>query len=104
MKGLQSERTRLTWVRTAAVLVAVALGSMGMALRHAAPAWVVVLFAAAVLSGAILLIRTGVRFRRVERVLREGRPLEATPDVRLAWLGTLAVAVGALLLVIAVVA
>ncbi|MFC0863457.1 DUF202 domain-containing protein [Sphaerimonospora cavernae] len=100
-KGLQSERTRLAWVRTAALLAAGALGSAGVALRHEAPAWIVAPFALAALSGAVLLVRTGVRFRRVERAMREGHPLDVTADARLAWLGTLAVVVGALAVVIA---
>ncbi len=100
-KGLQSERTRLAWVRTAALLAAGALGSAGVALSHGAPAWIAAPFALAALIGAVLLLRTGVRFRRVERALRDGHPLDVTADARLAWLGTLALVAGALALVIA---
>ncbi|WP_433500603.1 DUF202 domain-containing protein [Sphaerimonospora sp. CA-214678] len=99
-KGLQSERTRLAWVRTAALLAAGALGAAGVALSHGAPVWVATPFALAALIGAVLLLRTGVRFRRVQRALRDGHPLDVTADARLVWLGTLALVVGALAVVI----
>ena len=53
----------------------------------------------AALCGAVLLARTGVRFRRVQRALHAGRPLDNRADALLAWLGVLAVIGGSLLTV-----
>ncbi|ETK32521.1 DUF202 domain-containing protein [Microbispora sp. ATCC PTA-5024] len=98
--GLHSERTRLAWVRAAAALAACGLGAAGAALRHGVAGAVTVPFVLAALSGAVLLVRTGVRHHHVERALAEGRTLDPGLDVRLAWLGALCVAAGALVLVI----
>ncbi|MEZ0072552.1 DUF202 domain-containing protein [Planotetraspora sp. GP83] len=98
--GLHSERTRLAWVRLGTVLAAAGLGAAGVGLRHHAGEGVTVLFAFAALSGALLLLRTGIRFRRVERALRDGRPLDDTLDARVAWLGVLLLVAGALSLVL----
>lgn len=97
--GLHSERTRLAWVRTGAAMAACGLGAAGIALRHHVPAGSAP-FAVAILAGAILLVRTGVRYREVERALREGRPLDHRLDAALAWLGGLALAGGALAIVL----
>ncbi|NUR90034.1 MAG: DUF202 domain-containing protein [Nonomuraea sp.] len=93
--GLQSERTRLAWVRTAVALSTSGLGGGGLALRHALPLPIPLLFALATLCGGILLVRTGVRFRRVQVALHGGEPLDHGMDVLLAWIGTLGVVAGA---------
>ncbi|GAA0432300.1 hypothetical protein Acor_03360 [Acrocarpospora corrugata] len=92
--GLQSERTRLAWVRTATALATLGLGGGGAALRHDAGPVTGVLFLLAALTGAVLLARTGLRFQRVQRALRDGLPLHDTFDALLAWAGTLAVVAG----------
>ncbi|MEV6980518.1 DUF202 domain-containing protein [Sphaerisporangium sp. NPDC051017] len=101
--GLHGERTLLAWIRTAATLAAGGLGAAGVAGRqfeqfgHGGAA---VPFVLAALCGAILLARTGVRYHRVDRALRQGLPLDARADAVLAWLGVLAVAAGALAFVL----
>ncbi|GAA3155655.1 hypothetical protein GCM10010466_53240 [Planomonospora alba] len=99
-EGLQSERTRLAWVRTATVLAAGGLGLGGMALRAGAGPAVAVLFALAALGGAVLLARTGVRYRRVQEALHAGRPLDERTDALLAWSATLAAVAGSLVFVL----
>ncbi|MFI0418475.1 DUF202 domain-containing protein [Spongiactinospora sp. 9N601] len=100
-EGLQSERTRLAWVRTATVLAAGGLGAAGMVLRSGANPLSVAAFVLATLFGGVLLARTGVRYRRVQRALHEGRPLDHRADAVLAWYGVLAVAAGAAVFVMA---
>lgn len=95
-RGLQSERTRLAWVRTAVMLATGGLGAAGLAVRTGLPPSTAGAFALAALCGGILLIRTGRRFRRVQEALHAGRPLDQRADAVLAWLGTLAVVAGAL--------
>ncbi|MBP2705718.1 DUF202 domain-containing protein [Microbispora sp. RL4-1S] len=99
--GLHIERTRLAWVRAAAALAVCALGAAGGVLRHRVPLATSIPFVAAALCGAVLLVRTGLRDRRVQRALLDGRPLDHGADVLLAWLGALAVAAGALVLIVA---
>ncbi|MEV4563612.1 DUF202 domain-containing protein [Nonomuraea sp. NPDC049419] len=94
-EGLQSERTRLAWVRTAVALSTGGLGAAGVALRSGLPAPAIAAFALAALCGAVLLIRTRRRFRRVQAALHGGRPLDAGLDAIVAWLGTLSVVAGA---------
>lgn len=94
--GLQSERTRLAWVRTAAALATIGLGAGGAAFRQGAGPVTAVLFLAGALAGAVLLGRTGLRYHRVERAMRDGLPLRHGFDTLLAWLGTLAVIAGSL--------
>ncbi|GAA3539584.1 hypothetical protein GCM10022419_019550 [Nonomuraea rosea] len=101
-RGLQSERTRLAWVRTAVALSTGGLGAAGLSLRHGLPALAVVVFALAALCGGVLLIRTGVRFRQVQAALHGGTPLDAWLDVFFAWLGTLSVVAGAFTFVLTV--
>ncbi|MEO3857334.1 DUF202 domain-containing protein [Acrocarpospora sp. B8E8] len=96
MTGLQSERTRLAWVRTAAALATIGLGAGGAALRHGAGPVTGAFFLLAALAGAVLLARTGLRFSRVQRALRDGLPLDDTFDAQLAWAGTLTVIAGSL--------
>jgi putative membrane protein len=93
--GLQSERTRLAWVRTAVLLAAGGLGAAGLVVRAGAHPAVAPAFGLAALCGAVLLIRTGTRFRRVQEALHAGRPLRDQADVVVAWFGVLAVVVGA---------
>ncbi|GAA0913200.1 DUF202 domain-containing protein [Nonomuraea longicatena] len=98
--GLQSERTRLAWVRTGVVMSTVGLGAAGLSVRAGYPPAAAASFAPAVLCGAVLLARTGARFRRYQRALHDGRPLEAGADVLIAWLGTLSVVLGAVFFVL----
>ncbi|WP_188187409.1 DUF202 domain-containing protein [Nonomuraea sp. SYSU D8015] len=95
-RGLQSERTRLAWVRTAVALSTGGLGAAGLAVRSGLPALAVVVFALAALCGGVLLIRTRARFRRVQAALHGGKPLDSRLDAVFAWLGTLCVVAGAL--------
>ncbi|MEU8357804.1 DUF202 domain-containing protein [Nonomuraea sp. NPDC048882] len=101
-EGLQSERTRLAWVRTAVALSTGGLAATGLALRHALPAFAIAGFALAALCGGVLLIRTRLRFRRVQAALHAGRPLDAGLDAVFAWLGTLSVVAGAIAFVVGV--
>ncbi|QYC43461.1 hypothetical protein Nocox_29385 [Nonomuraea coxensis DSM 45129] len=97
--GLQSERTRLAWVRTAVLLATGGLGAAGLALRHDLPVPAGVVFAMASFCGGLLLIRTRARYRRVQAALHGGRPLDHGADVLVAWLGTLCVVTGAIVFV-----
>ncbi|MEU6998623.1 DUF202 domain-containing protein [Nonomuraea sp. NPDC046570] len=97
--GLQSERTRLAWVRTAVALSTGGLGAAGLAVRAGLAAPITAAFALAALCGGILLVRTGVRFRRVQRALHAGDPLDDRFDAQLAWVGTLCVVAGAVVFV-----
>ncbi|MFI7614735.1 DUF202 domain-containing protein [Nonomuraea terrae] len=94
-RGLQSERTRLAWVRTAVALSTAGLGAAGLSLRHGLPEIGAAGFALAALCGGVLLIRTRLRFRRVQEALHAGRPLDDDLDARFAWLGTLCLVAGA---------
>jgi uncharacterized membrane protein YidH (DUF202 family) len=98
--GLQSERTRLAWVRTATLLAVTGLGGAGLALRTGTPAIAMTPFAPAILCGALLLAGTGTRYRRAQEAVGGGRLLDNRLDALIAWLGTFAVAVGALSLVL----
>lgn len=98
--GLQSERTRLAWVRTATLLSIGGLGAAEFGLRSGLPAPVGVAFAFAALCGGVLLARTGSRYLRVQYALHGGRPLDSRLDALIAWLGTLAVAAGAFVLIL----
>ncbi|NUO98804.1 MAG: DUF202 domain-containing protein [Nonomuraea sp.] len=101
-QGLQSERTRLAWVRTGVALSTGGLGAAGLAVRHGLPALATAGFALAALCGGVLLIRTGVRFRRVQQALHGGRPIDAGLDALFAWLGTLSVVMAAFVFVFTV--
>ncbi|GAA3706698.1 hypothetical protein GCM10022224_085270 [Nonomuraea antimicrobica] len=94
-RGLQSERTRLAWVRTAVALSTGGLAAAGLAVRSSLPSVAIAAFAMAAFCGGVLLIRTRLRFRRVQAALHGGRPLGAGLDVVFAWLGTLSVVAGA---------
>lgn len=97
--GLQNERTRLAWVRTATLLAVGGLGGVILAFRGGSPPPTAAVFAIAALCGAALLLRTGSRYTRVQRDLHEFRPLDHGVDGVAAWIGTLSVAVGAFVLV-----
>ncbi|MBT2227242.1 DUF202 domain-containing protein [Nonomuraea sp. NEAU-A123] len=99
--GLQSERTRLAWVRTAVALSSGGLGAMGLSARHGLPPAAIAAFVPAAFCGAVLLLRTGIRFRRVQEALHGGRSVDAGLDALFAWLGTISVAAGALAFVLA---
>lgn len=101
-RGLQSERTRLAWVRMAVALSTGGLGAAGVSFRHGLPALAIAGFAVSALCGGVLLIRTRVRFRQVQAALHAGRPLDAGLDAVFAWLGTLSVVAGALTFVFTV--
>jgi putative membrane protein len=97
---MQSERTRLAWVRTAALLAVTGLGGAGLALRIGTPAIAIIPFAPTVFCGALLLAGTGIRYRRTQEAVEGGRRLDNRLDALIAWLGTLAVTLGALSLVL----
>lgn len=99
-RGLQNERTRLAWVRTAALLAVTGLGAGGLTLRAGAAPPAAVPFGMAAVCGAVLLARTGVRYQRAQRALHAGVPLDHRADALIAWLGTLVVAVGAVVFVV----
>ncbi|GAA2895461.1 hypothetical protein GCM10010517_60210 [Streptosporangium fragile] len=99
-EGLQNERTRLAWVRTAALLAVTALGGAGVVLRSGTSAAAVIPFVPAAFCGALLLTHTGVRYRRVQEALHGGRPLDERADALIAWLGTLSAVVGAAVFVL----
>ncbi|MER7501592.1 DUF202 domain-containing protein [Nonomuraea pusilla] len=101
-QGLQSERTRLAWVRTAVALSTAGLGAAGLALRAGLPPVAVVGFALGALCGGVLLVRTGTRFRRVQEALHGGRPLDHGLDAVFAWFGTLSLVAGACTFVLTV--
>lgn len=94
-EGLQSERTRLAWVRTAALLAVGSLGAGGVALRAGVSPLAAIPFVLAAACGALLLARTGLRYHRVQRALHECSPLDNRVDALVAWFATLAVAAGA---------
>lgn len=98
--GLQSERTRLAWVRTAVALATGGLGGAGVSARAGLPSLALAAFALAALCGGILLVRTGMRFRRVQRALHGGGSIEDRSDPLIAWLGTLCVVGGAMTFVV----
>ncbi|MFI9558199.1 DUF202 domain-containing protein [Nonomuraea endophytica] len=98
--GLQSERTRLAWVRTAVALSTGGLAAAGLTLRAGLPPAAVAGFALASLCGGVLLARTGVRFRRHQRALHGGVPLDAGLDALFAWLGTLCLVAGTIFFVL----
>ncbi|WP_214412891.1 DUF202 domain-containing protein [Sphaerisporangium fuscum] len=99
--GLHSERTLLAWIRTAALLGAGGIGAAGVAARlSSGDGLAAVPFVLASLCGAVLLARSRLRYRRVERAGREGLPLDDRADAVLAWLGVLAVAAGSLVFVL----
>ncbi|MEV5407731.1 DUF202 domain-containing protein [Thermopolyspora sp. NPDC052614] len=99
-EGLQSERTRLAWARTAATLAVGGLGATKIALGVDIHGFAVVMFALAALCGGVLLARTGVRFRKVQQALHANRPLDGQADAVLAWLGVMAVAGGSFAVVV----
>ncbi|MEU4227981.1 DUF202 domain-containing protein [Nonomuraea sp. NPDC026600] len=99
--GLQSERTRLAWVRTAVALSSGGLGAMGLSARHGLPPAAIAAFVPAAFCGAVLLLRTRIRFRRVQEALHGGRSVDAGLDALFAWLGTFSVVAGALAFVLA---
>ncbi|MGV9306652.1 DUF202 domain-containing protein [Nonomuraea sp. NPDC003727] len=98
--GLQSERTRLAWVRTAVALSTGGLGAAGLAARVGLGPLFVAGFALAALCGGILLARTGARFRQVQRALHNGDPLDGRADALVAWIGTLCVVAGSVCFVV----
>jgi uncharacterized membrane protein YidH (DUF202 family) len=88
--GLQSERTGLAWARTAAALAVGGLAAAGSAIKAGVPVVAVIGFCVAALCGSALLIRAGVRYRRVQRALHAGHPLDDRADALIAWIGTIA--------------
>ncbi|MFI6457255.1 DUF202 domain-containing protein [Streptosporangium amethystogenes] len=100
-EGLQSERTQLAWIRTSAMLAVTALAGAGIALRAGTPLPAIVPFVPALLCAGLLLVHTGIRFRRVQEALHQSRPLDNRTDALIAWLGTLAAVAGAVTFVLA---
>lgn len=98
--GLQSERTRLAWVRTATALATFGLGGAGVVARDSGPVVAVAFFGVAALLGAVTLLRTGRRFRRVQEALHEQRPFEHGGDALTLWFGVLAAVAGGFVFVV----
>ncbi|WP_062345715.1 DUF202 domain-containing protein [Herbidospora yilanensis] len=98
--GLQSERTRLAWVRTATVLATLGLGGAGVTARYSGHPVAIVFFGVAALLGAVTLLRTGRRFRQVQEALHQQRPFEHGGDALVLWAGVLAAVVGAFVFVV----
>ncbi|GAA1273490.1 hypothetical protein GCM10009677_28370 [Sphaerisporangium rubeum] len=95
--GLHRERTLLAWIRTGVALAAGGLLAAGAAGRRFHEGRAAAPFVLAALCGAVLLARARVRHRQAERC-GDGPPPDVRLDAVFAWLGTLAVATGALLL------
>jgi putative membrane protein len=93
-QGLQSERTQLAWIRTTAMLAVTGVGCAGIALRVGTPMLAALPFVPAVFCAVLLLIHTGIRFRRVQEALHGGHPLDNRVDGLIVWLGTLAAVIG----------
>ncbi|MBZ5740072.1 YidH family protein [Nocardioides mangrovi] len=94
---LANERTFLAWVRTALAMLAggVALHALGLP----DTGWVrTTLAVLLVLLGAAVTLFAMVRWARIERAMRTAQPL---PGFNLGYLVTLAIVVGAALLVLA---
>ncbi|GII83272.1 hypothetical protein Ssi03_12620 [Sphaerisporangium siamense] len=98
--GLYVVRTLLAWMRTAMALAAGGLAAAGAAARHSGDGAGALPFVITALCGAILLVRSGVRYWRAERALQEGAPQDVHVDVIIAWLGTLGLAAGTAVFVI----
>ncbi|MFF4774282.1 DUF202 domain-containing protein [Microtetraspora fusca] len=98
--GLQNERTRLAWVRTAVALCSLSLVATGVTVRHGMGGVELAAFSFGALCGTALLVRVGARFRRLQRALHLGHPLNFMTDALLAWWGVLAVVAGAAIFVL----
>ncbi|WP_030454245.1 YidH family protein [Herbidospora cretacea] len=98
--GLQSERTRLAWVRTATALATLGLGGAGVTARSSGHPVAVVFFGVAALLGAVTLLRTGRRFRQVQEALHQERPFEHGGDALTLWFGVLAAVLGGFVFVL----
>lgn len=98
--GLQSERTRLAWVRTATALSTLGLGGAGVTARSSGPVVAIAFFGVAALLGAVTLLRTGRRFRQVQEALHGQRPFEHGGDALTLWFGVLAAVVGSFVFVV----
>ncbi|HET7304219.1 MAG TPA: DUF202 domain-containing protein [Segeticoccus sp.] len=92
--SLANERTALAWMRTALAIVAGGVALVSFASLTDLPAWTPLVGAAACVGGGATALRAVFGWRRVERALRERRPLPA-PHALL----PLAVGVGLLALV-----
>lgn len=80
--GLQPERTRLAWARTALALLA--NGGLMLHSGHRADEWAWLLPGAAVMAVAALVYAVGeLRFRRVEAAVRANGPVAGTVFVAL---------------------
>jgi putative membrane protein len=81
--SLANERTALAWMRTALALVAGGVAMVSVSSLPALPRWAPLLGAAACLGGAGVAVRAVAGWARVERALREGRPLPAPRTIGL---------------------
>ncbi|HET8599341.1 MAG TPA: DUF202 domain-containing protein [Segeticoccus sp.] len=75
--SLANERTALAWMRTALAIVAGGVALVSLASVTSMPAWTPLVGAAACVGGGITALRAVFGWRRVERALREKRPLPA---------------------------
>lgn len=84
------------------MLASVSLAGAGLALRQDVGGVTTAAFGFGTLSGALVLVRTGTRFRRVQRALHGGVTLDDSLDALLAWLGVLAVVAGSVVFVLTI--
>lgn len=92
--SLANERTALAWMRTALAIVAGGVALVSLSSVTSMPTWTPLVGAAACVGGGATALRSVFGWRRVERALRQRRPLPA-PHALL----PLAVGVGLLSLV-----
>jgi len=98
--SLANERTFLAWIRTALALVGGGLAVAGLLPPLRIPHLREVLSVALMLLGAAIAVRAIDHWARAERAMRLGRPLPAS---RFPGVLAVAVALGALLLLVATV-
>jgi len=98
--SLANERTFLAWIRTALALVGGGLAVAGFLPPLRIPHLREVLSVALMLLGAVVAVRAVDHWARCERAMRLGRPLPAS---RFPGVLAVAVALGALLLLVATV-
>lgn len=77
--SLANERTYLAWLRTAVALIAAGLLA-AKALDFEHESWRLLVSLPPIVGGAIMAVRSRVRFRAYEEAMRAGRPLPPSAD------------------------